>query len=241
MAVCMATTAPWMGGSSPSSSVPSSPTRTTAPAAWLRSDGPAVKYISAAPGTRTLTLPCPLAEIAPLATTRWAISTSSSTKPLSMTPPQATLAAEHAPDQSREPGGKDGFGRRVQLGQRPPSPCDDAIRGVHRGDVAQLAAGLVSARQEMTLVLPDGPVTVLQHADSLVNLTQQGNVVPAGLLGELAARGGRIGLARVQAPARGGPVRPGRRAVVVAQQQNTLSRVEHNDPRSEEHTSELQS
>jgi hypothetical protein len=29
MAVCMATTAPWMGGRSPSSRVPSSPARTT--------------------------------------------------------------------------------------------------------------------------------------------------------------------------------------------------------------------
>src|SRR5208283_5817476 len=29
-------------------------------AGWFRSDGPAVKYISSAPGTRTLTLPCPL-------------------------------------------------------------------------------------------------------------------------------------------------------------------------------------
>ena len=76
MAVCMATTAPWMGGSSPSRSVPSSPTRTTAAAAWLRSEGPAVKYISSAPGTRRLTFPWPLAEIAPLATTRWAVSMS---------------------------------------------------------------------------------------------------------------------------------------------------------------------
>jgi hypothetical protein len=61
-------------GSSPSSKVPSSPTRTTAEAGWSRSEGPAVKYISSAPGTRTLTLPCPFAEIAPLATTRAAIS-----------------------------------------------------------------------------------------------------------------------------------------------------------------------
>ena len=74
MAVCMATTAPWMGGSSPSSKVPSRPTRTTAEAGWSRSEEPAVKYISAAPGTRTLTLPCPFAEIAPLATTRCAMS-----------------------------------------------------------------------------------------------------------------------------------------------------------------------
>jgi len=75
MAVCMATTAPWIGGSSPSSKVPSSPTRTTADAGWSRSEGPAVKYISSAPGTRTLTLPCPFAEIAPLATTRAAMLT----------------------------------------------------------------------------------------------------------------------------------------------------------------------
>ena len=46
------------------------PTRTTAETGWLRSEGPAVKYISRAPGTRTLTVPCPFAEIAPLATTR---------------------------------------------------------------------------------------------------------------------------------------------------------------------------
>src|SRR6202451_3001398 len=70
IAVCIATTAPWMGGRSPSSRVPSSPTRTTMEAGWSRSEGPAVKYISSAPGTRTLALPCPFAEIAPLATTR---------------------------------------------------------------------------------------------------------------------------------------------------------------------------
>ncbi len=75
LAVCIATTAALIGGSSPSISVPSSLTRTTASAGWSRSDGPPVKYISSAPGTRTLTLPCPLAEIAPLATTRRAIST----------------------------------------------------------------------------------------------------------------------------------------------------------------------
>src|SRR5215471_7236692 len=59
----MATTAPWMGGSPPSSKVPSRPTRTTAEAGWPCSEEPAVKYISAAPGTRTLTLPCPFAEL----------------------------------------------------------------------------------------------------------------------------------------------------------------------------------
>ena len=52
---------------------------------WSRSDGPAVKYISSAPGTRTLTLPCPLAEIAPLATTRWAMSATCPASSLSMT------------------------------------------------------------------------------------------------------------------------------------------------------------
>ena len=43
-----------------------------------------MKYISSAPGTRMLTLPCPLAEIAPLATTRWAMSATCSARSLSM-------------------------------------------------------------------------------------------------------------------------------------------------------------
>src|SRR5690348_95464 len=89
MAVCMATTAPWIGGSSPSSKVPSSPIRTTADAGWSRSEGPAVKYISSAPGTRTLTLPCPFAEIAPLATTRRAISVTWPARSLSTAHPLA--------------------------------------------------------------------------------------------------------------------------------------------------------
>src|SRR5277367_1034979 len=93
MAVCMATTAPWIGGRSPSSRAPSSPTRTTAEAGWPRSEGPAVKYISSSPGTRMLTLPCPLAEIAPLATTRWAMSATCSARSLSMTLPSYAFRA----------------------------------------------------------------------------------------------------------------------------------------------------
>src|SRR5512146_2002858 len=89
MAVCIATTAPWIGGSSPSSRVPSSPTRTTAETGWPRSDGPAVKYISSAPGTRMLTLPCPFAEIAPPATTRRAISVTWPARSLSTAHPLA--------------------------------------------------------------------------------------------------------------------------------------------------------
>ncbi len=38
----------WIGGSSPSSKVPSSPTRTTAETGWFRGEEPAVKYISCA-------------------------------------------------------------------------------------------------------------------------------------------------------------------------------------------------
>src|ERR1019366_3044697 len=96
IAVCMATTAPWMGGNSPSSRMPSRPTRTTADGAWPRSDGPPVKYISFAPGTRRLTFPCPFAEIAPLATTRWAASMTWSTRSLSMTPPSRLVAAHRS-------------------------------------------------------------------------------------------------------------------------------------------------
>src|SRR6476661_147715 len=57
----------------------------TMAAGWFRREGPAVKYISSAPGTRTLTLPCPFAEIAPLATTRWAMSATCTASSLSMT------------------------------------------------------------------------------------------------------------------------------------------------------------
>src|SRR5580700_1684673 len=117
MAVCMATTAPWIGGSSPSSRVPSSDTRTTAEAGWPCSDGPAVKYISCAPGTRTLTLPCPLAEMAPLATTRWAISATCSARSLSMThhpsrgdgnalPCGSAIPSRDGPDAGRVPPGQ---------------------------------------------------------------------------------------------------------------------------------------
>ena len=93
IAVCMATTARWIGGSSPSRSVPSSPTLTTADSGWSRNDGAAVKYISSAPGTRRLTLPWPFAEIAPLATTRWATFTTWATRSLSIAPLHVRLAA----------------------------------------------------------------------------------------------------------------------------------------------------
>src|ERR1035438_1915780 len=122
------------------------------------------------------------------------MSTTWSTKLVSMASspgqpsPRATLVAEHAPDQARQPGREDDLGRRVQFGQRPPSPRGYPVRNVHRRDISQLPAGLMDARQEMTFVLPDDPVTVLQHPHAAVQLTQQGDIVPAGLLGELAAQ-----------------------------------------------------
>ena len=79
-------------------------------------------------------------------------------------------------------------------------------------------------------MLPDGPATVLHGPHLPVNLAQQGNITPAGLLGKLAARGGRIGLARVQAPAGSGPMPAVGRLVVVSQQQDAPVRVEHDDP-----------
>src|SRR3954454_23364695 len=91
----MATTAPWIGGRSPSRSVPSRPTRTTASSGWSRNEVPAVKYISSEPGIRRLTLPCPFAEMAPLATTRDATSTTRCARSLSMTPPPSALLTIH--------------------------------------------------------------------------------------------------------------------------------------------------
>src|SRR4029079_18905270 len=49
-----------------------------------RSEGAPVKTISSAPSARTLMLPCPFVEIAPLATTRAAVSMTSSTWDLSI-------------------------------------------------------------------------------------------------------------------------------------------------------------
>ena len=84
MAVCIATTAPWIGGSLPSRSVPSSATRAIPSDPSPFSDDADVKYISSAPGTRRLTLPCPLAETAPLASTLAAVPITWSTRFLSI-------------------------------------------------------------------------------------------------------------------------------------------------------------
>jgi hypothetical protein len=50
------------------------------------SDEAEVKYISAAPGTRRLTLPCPFPEIAPLASTAAAVCNTPSTSSLFTVP-----------------------------------------------------------------------------------------------------------------------------------------------------------
>ena len=99
--------------------------------------------------------------------------------------------AEYFPDQAGQPGRPDNLGRRVQFRQRPPPPGGDAIGCVHRGNVAQLTAGPVNPRQEQALMLPDGPTAVLHGPHLPVNLAQQGNITPAGLLGKLTARGVR--------------------------------------------------
>ena len=80
IAVCMATTAPWIGGSVPSSSVPSRPTRAMPSAVSPWSEGADVKSISCVPGIRRLTLPWPKKEMAPLPTTRAAVSMICSTR-----------------------------------------------------------------------------------------------------------------------------------------------------------------
>src|SRR5690348_9924991 len=90
---------------------------------------------------------------------------------------------------------------------------------------------LLAARgEEQPLVLADGPAVMRDQPHLLVDLALQGDVVPAGLFGELTARGGRAGLAGIQAPAGRGPVPPGRWILVIAQQQYPVIGVEHNNP-----------
>ena len=71
-------------------------------------------------------------------------------------------------------------------------------------------------RQQQTLMLPDGPVTVpRQHPHVPVDLSQQGDIAQTGLLGKrLAATHTGLGLG--SAPAGSGPVPPVRRIVVVS-------------------------
>lgn len=74
-------------------------------------------------------------------------------------------------------------------------------------------------RQQQALMLPDGPVTVPQHSHVPVDLSQQGNIAQAGLLGKrLAATHTGLGLG--SAPAGSGPVPPVRRIVVVSRQRD---------------------
>ncbi len=103
---------------------------------------------------------------------------------------------------------------------------------MHRGHVPELAAYPVSAGQEQALVLAEDPAFAHDHPHVPVNLAQRCNIVPAGLFGKLAAGGSRVGLTGVQAPTGSGLVPPSRRSVVVAQQQQPVTRVEHDDPAS---------
>ena len=104
MAVCIATTAPWIGGSLPSRSVPSSATRAMPSGCSPFSDEADVKYISSAPGTRRLTLPCPLAEMAPPASTFAAVSSTWSTRFLSIDVSPLTSPVHHERPHSSRPG-----------------------------------------------------------------------------------------------------------------------------------------
>ena len=79
-------------------------------------------------------------------------------------------------------------------------------------------------------MLPDDPAAVLHQPGIPVNLAEQDDIGPAGLFGKLTTRGGRIGLAGVQAPAGSSPVPPIRQNIVVPQQQDTATRIEHDDP-----------
>src|SRR4051794_1412515 len=93
-----------MGGSDPSSSVPSSATLTTPSRPRPFNDGAEVKYISSAPGTRRLTFPCPLVETAPPATTAAAVATTRSTRSESMPPTYARAGPSHDAEAGRQGG-----------------------------------------------------------------------------------------------------------------------------------------
>src|SRR6266566_4792772 len=139
-------------------------------------------------------------------------------------------AAERVPDQARKTGRPDDLRGRVKFGELPPPPAGYAVAGVHRGDVPERTAHLAGARQEKPFALAHEPAAVLDRPRLSVHLAEQRDIVPAGLFGQLAARAGGKGLAPVQAAARGAPVPPVRPIVVVAHQQDTVARIEHDDP-----------
>jgi hypothetical protein len=136
---------------------------------------------------------------------------------------------------SASPVGPDGLGGGVQLGQRPPAPGGDPVRRVHRVDAMDLATGHGGPRQVQPFPLLDQPTRVLHRPRPAEHLGAQRDVAPAGLLGQLAERGGGEVLTLVQAAARGRPVAAVGRPVVVAHQQDPIVRVEQDDAGGQAH------
>ena len=142
---------------------------------------------------------------------------------------------ERIPDQRGQALRPDRLRSAFQLRKGPPAPGGDAVGGVHRVDALDLAARGGGPRQVQPFPLVHQPARVLHRPGAAEHLGAQLNVRPAGLLGELAERGGREVLAVVQPAARGRPVAAVRRAVVVAHQQHTVVRVEQDDPGRQPH------
>jgi hypothetical protein len=109
---------------------------------------------------------------------------------------------------------------------------------VHGGHLTERAFADRYPRDEVVVVLADQaarPVRPL-HVGLLVHLAwRHRDVGPAGLLGQLAAGGRVIALASLDAAARGGPVLPLRRRVVIPEQQHPAGRVDRDHPAGHSH------
>jgi hypothetical protein len=102
---------------------------------------------------------------------------------------------------------------------------------VHRGHVTERALLDTDPGQEEALVLTDDAIAVPHRQPPVVHrAVEHGHIVPAGLLGKLAPRPGVVVLARLEPAARGRPVPPVGRRVVVPEQQHPVRGIKHDHP-----------
>jgi hypothetical protein len=115
---------------------------------------------------------------------------------------------------------------------------DDPVGGVHRRDVAERPLLLGHPPDEVVVVLPDQrlPVTRVLHLVLHAHLFGgHRHVAPAGLLEQLTARRGVEVLPVFDATARGSPVLPLGRRVVVAEEQHPPRRIDRDHPSRQPH------
>jgi subtilase family serine protease len=192
-------------------------------------DGAVNVYSSFLPLAAGWSLTCGTSEAAPEFAAVVALADQVAGHPLG--PVNPTLYA----DQVREARRVDVLGRRVEFGQRPPAVAHDAVRGVHGGDVPQRPLLVGNPADEVVVVLQAErrrPVHVRYlHVGVDQHLVgRHGHVRPAGLLEQLPAGGGVEVLARLDPAARGTPVLPLGRQVVIEEQQHPPRRVDRDHP-----------